>query len=163
MILQELVRYYDRKSRDPVPANRLPSIGLEDKDIPFVIEIESDGRVVQLRDTREMEGKKLRARSFLVPQGVKKTSGVAANLLWDSAAYVIGLDKVRKGKAEVTPHAAFRARIEALSSTARGDQGVRAVLAALGRSDWSVLHAHPAWSEIQETNPVMSFQLSGDV
>ena len=152
MILQELVRYYDRKSRDPVPANRLPSIGLEDKDIPFVIEIESDGRVVQLRDTREMEGKKLRARSFLVPQGVKKTSGVAANLLWDSAAYAIGLDKVRKGKAEVTPYAAFRARIEALPSTARGDQGVRAVLAALNRSDWSVLHAHSAWSEIQETN-----------
>ena len=52
MILQELVRYYDRKAGDPVPANRLPSIGLEDKEIPFVIEIASDGRVVQLRDTQ---------------------------------------------------------------------------------------------------------------
>ena len=31
------------------------------------------------------------AQSFLVPQGIKKASGVAANLLWDSAAYVIGL------------------------------------------------------------------------
>ena len=163
MILRELVRYYDRKSRDPVPANRLPCIGVEDKEIPFVIEITPDGRVVQLRDTREMEGKKPRARSFLVPQGVKKTSGVASNLLWDSAAYAIGLDKVRKGKAEVTPHAAFRARIEALPDAARSDEGVRAVLAALDHADWSVLHAHTAWSEIQETNPVMTFQLSGDV
>ncbi len=163
MILQELVRYYDRKSLDPHRARRLPSIGLEDKDIPFIIELSTDGRVVQLHDTRKMDGKKLRARSFLVPQGVKKTSGVAANLLWDSAAYVIGLDKPRKGKAEVTPHAAFRARIEALPEAARTDAGLRAVLAAIDRADWALIHAHPAWLEIQESNPVMTFQLSGDL
>ncbi len=163
MILQELVRYYDRKSRDADPAQRLPSLGLEDKDIPFVIELAANGRVVQLRDTRSLEGKKLRAQSFLVPQGVKKTSGVAANLLWDSAAYAIGLDKARKGKAEVTPHAAFRARIAALPEATQTDSGLRAVVAALDHADWSVLHAHPAWAEIQETNPVMSFQLTGDV
>ena len=163
MILQELVRYYDRKSRDPNPAQRLPSLGLEDKDIPFIIQLTPHGRVVQLRDTRSLEGKKLRAQSFLVPQGVKKTSGVAANLLWDSAAYAIGLDKARKGNADITPHAAFRARIEALSDTAQADAGLRAVLAALDCADWSVLHAHPAWAEIQETNPVISFQLTGDI
>ena len=38
MILQELVAYYDRKARDPDPAYRLPSVGLEDKDIPFIVE-----------------------------------------------------------------------------------------------------------------------------
>ena len=163
MILQELVRYYDRKSRDADPTQRLPCFGLEDKDIPFIIELTADGRVVQLRDTRRLEGKKLRAQSFLVPQGVKKTSGVAANLLWDSAAYVIGLDKARKGKAEVTPHAAFRARIANLPQAAQADEGLRAVNAALDLADWSVLHAHPAWPEIEETSHVMSFQLAGDL
>lgn len=163
MILQELVRYYERKSREADPAQRLPSLGLEDKDIPFIIEVAADGRVVQLRDTRRLDGKKLRAQSFLVPQGVKKTSGVAANLLWDSAAYVIGLDKVRKGKAEISPYAAFRARIADLSEAAQADEGLRAVTAALDLADWSVLHAHPAWPEIQETSPVMSFQLTGDL
>jgi CRISPR-associated protein Csd1 len=163
MILQELVRYYDRKSRSPDPAQRLPSLGLEDKDIPFVVELTEDGRVLQLRDTRSLDGKKLRAQSFLVPQGVKKTSGVAANLLWDSAAYAIGLDKARKGKAEITPHAAFRARIAALPEPAQADAGVRAVLAAIDRADWSALQAHPAWAEIQDPPPVMTFQLSGDV
>jgi CRISPR-associated protein Csd1 len=163
MILHELVRYYDRKSRDADPTQRLPSLGLEDKDIPFIIELAADGRVVQLRDTRRLEGKKLRAQSFLVPQGVKKTSGVAANLLWDSAAYVIGLDKARKGKAEVTPHAAFRARIADLPDDVQEDDGLRAVIAALDLADWSVLHAHPAWPEIQESSPVMSFQLTGDI
>jgi CRISPR-associated protein Csd1 len=163
MILQELVRYYDRKSRDPDPAQRLPNLGLEDKEIRFVIELATDGRVVQLRDTRRIEGKKQRDQSFLVPQGVKKTSGVAANLLWDSAPYVIGLEKPRKGTAEVTPHAAFRARIAALPEAAQADAGLIAVLAALDRADWSVLHAHAAWAEIRETSPVMTFQLSGDV
>ncbi len=163
MILQELVRYYDRKSRDVDPAQRLPSIGLEDKEIPFIIELAIDGRVVQLRDTRRLEGKKLQAQSFLVPQGVKKTSSVAANLLWDSAAYVIGLETGRKGKAEITPHSAFRARIAELPEHAQADIGLRAVSAALDLADWSVLHDHPAWPEIQENNPVMSFQLTGDL
>jgi CRISPR-associated protein Csd1 len=163
MILQELVHYYDRKACDPDPAKRLPSLGFADKNIPFVIELTSDGRVVQLRDTRSLDGKKPRAQSFLVPQGVKKTSGVAANLLWDSAAYAIGAERARKGNAEITPHAAFRARIAALPATAQADAGVQAVLAAIDRADWSALHTNVAWGEICETNPVMAFQLSGDV
>ena len=35
MILQELVRYYDRKALNPDPTQRLPGPGLEEKDIPF--------------------------------------------------------------------------------------------------------------------------------
>ena len=162
MILQELVRYYDRKARDPDPARRLPSFGLEDKEIRFIIEIAPDGRVNQLRDTQRIEGKKKRAQSFLVPQGEKKTSGVKANLLWDSAQYVIGLDRERKGKAEQTPQQAFRQRIEMLPAAALADEGIQAVLAALDRADWSVLLTHEAWAEIAESNPVMTFQLAGD-
>ena len=163
MILQELVRYYDRKARDPDPTQRLPSAGLEDKEIPFLIELAPDGRVLQLIDTRELVGKKLRARSFLVPLGEKKTSGIKANLLWDSAAYVIGLDTGRKNSAETSPQAAFRARIDALPEVARSDTGVRAVLAALDRADWSVLQAHPAWPDITAANLVMTFRLAGDL
>ena len=114
-------------------------------------------------DTRELAGKKLRARSFLVPLGEKKTSGIKANLLWDSAAYVIGLDTGRKTSAETSPQAAFRARIDALPEAARSDVGVRAVLAALGRADWSMLQAHPAWPEIVAANLVMTFRLAGDL
>jgi CRISPR-associated protein Csd1 len=162
MILQELVRYYDRKATDPDPSRRLPALGLEDKEIPFVIELTSDGHINQLRDTRSLDAKKLRARSFLVPQGEKKTSGVKANLLWDSAEYVIGLQRERKGKAELSPASAYRARIEALPETVKADAGIRAVLAALARADWTVLQGHEAWKEIEETNPVMTFQLAGD-
>ena len=162
MILQELVRYYDRKALDPDPARRLPSFGLEDKEIRFVIEITPDGRVNQLRDTQRVQDKRKRAQAFLVPQGEKKTSGVRANLLWDSAQYVIGLARERKGKDEVAPHQAFRQRIDELPASVLADEGIRAVRAALDRQDWSALQAHPAWPEIVETNPVMTFQLAGD-
>jgi CRISPR-associated protein Csd1 len=162
MILQALVDYYDRRSQDPNPARRLPAFGLEEKPIPFVIELEADGRARQLLDTRHPDGKFLRAQTFLVPQGEKKTSGVRANLLWDSAEYVIGLERGRKGGSETSPAQAFRSRIEALPVHVRGDEGVQAVLAALDRSDWSVLQAHPAWQDIKDGNPVMTFALRAD-
>jgi len=162
VILQALVDYYDRRCASRDVARRLPAFGLEDKPIPFVIELEADGGVRQLRDTRQPDGKRLRAQTFLVPQGEKKTSGVKANLLWDGAEYVIGLERARKGGGETTPAQAFRRRIESLAEPACDDAGVRAVLAALDRADWSVLHAHPAWAEIQESNPVMTFALAAD-
>ena len=162
MILQELVRYYDRKSRDPDPAGRLPAYGLEDKEIPFVIELTGDGSVVQLKDTRTPHGKRLRGRSYLVPCGEKKTSGVRANLLWDTASYAIGLQRERKSQSGPTPQAAFAARIDALPETVKQLPGVTAVSAALKRSDWTVLKAHSAWPEIEQTNPVMSFCLVGE-
>ena len=162
MILQALVDYYDRRCASSDPARRLPAFGLEDKPIPFVIELDADGHVLQLRDTRQPDGKRMRAQHFLVQQGEKKTSGIKANLLWDSAEYVIGLARDRKGGGDTTPAQAFRQRIESLPQDAIDDIGVRAVLAALDAGDWTALHAHPAWQEIELTNPVMTFALAAD-
>ena len=162
MILQALVDYYDRRCASSDPARRLPAYGLEEKAIPFVIELDLDGRVRQLRDTRQPDGTRLRAQTFLVPQGEKKTSGIKANLLWDSAEYVIGMKRERKSSGDVSPTRAFRQRIEALPAEALADAGVKAVLAALNRADWSVLQKHPAWTEIEQKNPVMTFALTTD-
>ncbi|MBP7627033.1 MAG: type I-C CRISPR-associated protein Cas8c/Csd1, partial [Zoogloea sp.] len=90
MILQALYDYYQRKCAAADAADRLPAYGFEEKEIPFVLEITTDGQLVQLRDTRSPEGKKKVGRRYLVPQGVKKTSGIAANLLWDNLEYVTG-------------------------------------------------------------------------
>lgn len=162
MILQALVQYYERRCASGDPSRRLPAFGLEHKAIPFVIELDDEGRLLQLRDTRQLDGKQRRAQTFLVPQGEKKTSGVKANLLWDSAEYVIGLARGRKAGAETTPAQAYRQRIEALPALARSDPGVQAVLAALDRADWSLVNGHPAWAEIQESNPVITFALARD-
>jgi len=162
MILQALNEYYRRKIDDPDPAKRLPAFGLEQKEIPFVLEITADGALVQLRDTRELVGKKKVGRSFRVPQGVKKTSGVAANLLWDSMEYVLGVDTRGKPERVVEQHAAFRARIDALPVRTREDDGIQAVLRFLSSIDRRRLEAEAVWSELLETNPVMSFLLYGD-
>jgi len=47
MILQALCNYYERKPE-------LPRLGFETKAIPFVIEINSAGQLVQIEDTRTL-------------------------------------------------------------------------------------------------------------
>jgi CRISPR-associated protein Csd1 len=162
MILQALHGYYRRKSTDPDPALRLPAFGLEDKPIPFVIEIASNGELVRLSDTREREGKKLVGRSEQVPKGVKKTSGVAANLLWDTLEYVLGVDTRGNAARVAEQHAAFRARIEALPSPALQDEGIQAVLRFLDHPQRTRIEQEPAWRDALETNAVMTFRLQGD-
>jgi CRISPR-associated protein Csd1 len=162
VILQALNELYERKRADPDPARRLPPFGFEEKQIPFVIEIDHSGRLVQIRDTRSPVGKKLVGRSFLVPQAVKRTVGVAANLLWDTAEYALGVDTRGKPERVAEQHAAFVARIEDLAAEAKDDPGARAVLGFLERLPSESLAAQAVWDEIRRDNPVVSFQLQGD-
>lgn len=163
MILQALDAYYRRKQTDPDVARRLPAFGLEDKEIPFVLEIDAHGRLIEIADTRNDQGKRKVGRRFLVPQGVKKTSGIAANLLWDTTEYVLGIDTRGKPERVVEQRAAFRGRIEALPDEARQDIGVRAVLAFLDAQNLQALERNPSWAEIRAANPILSFRLHGDL
>ena len=163
MILQALADYYRRKQADPDPSQRLPAYGFEEKEFPFILEIDGEGRLVQILDTRSGEGKKKTAQRFLVPKAVKKTSGVAANLLWDTAEYVLGIDTRGKPERVAAQHAAFRARIDALPAEAQADAGIVAVRAFLDGIDFDALTACPAWEEINTTNPLLSLRRHGDV
>lgn len=163
MILQALNDYYRRKCDDPDPAQRLPVFGLEQKEIPFILEINAEGELLQLRDTRDLQGKKKIARVFRVPMGIKKTSGVAANLLWDTLEYVLGVDTKGKPERVAEQHAAFQARIAALPDAAREDAGIQAVMRFLQHIDLAQLERQPAWAEAVESNAVLSFRLQGDM
>ena len=163
MILQALNDYYRRKCDDPDPAQRLPLFGLEQKEIPFLLEINAKGELLQLRDTREQQEKKKVASVFRVPIGIKKTSGVAANLLWDTLEYVLGVDTKGKPERVALQHAAFRARIAALPAAARADAGIQAVQRFLDNIDLAQLERQPAWADALETNAVLSFRLQGDL
>ena len=163
MILQALVEYYDRKATDPDSA--LAPAGFEWKEIPFVLELTPDGNVEQIIDTREFQGKKLIARRFLVPQSVKKTSGVAANLLWETAEYVLGFDRKGNPERSKLQRDAFVRRIESLPIKAKSDAGLVALLGFLGNAE-SVSNIEQKFperfAEIKETNPVVSFRLVGE-
>ncbi len=163
MILQALNDYYRRKCDDPDPAQRLPMFGLEQKEIPFLLEISPEGELLQLRDTRELNGKKKVARVFRVPLGIKKTSGVAANLLWDTLEYVLGVDTKGKPERVAEQHAAFRARIAALPDATREDAGIQAVTRFLDHVTLAQLERQPAWADALESNAVLSFRLQGDL
>ncbi|MDD2690433.1 MAG: type I-C CRISPR-associated protein Cas8c/Csd1 [Simplicispira sp.] len=176
MILQALSDYYRRKCDDPDPAQRLPVFGLEQKEIPFILEISAEGELLQLRDTREIQDKKKVARVFKVPMGIKKTSGVAANLLWDNAEYVLGVpdtkkleeSKLKDKESEYRERlkqmqASFVAKIQALSTTALQDAGIIAVLKFLQSANTERLECQPGWGDVLATNPVLSFRLHGDL
>ena len=163
MILQVLHGYYERRMRDPDPARRLPATGLEEKEIPFVLELARDGRLVAVTDTRTAVGKKKTARRYLVPQGVKRASGVAANLLWDTAEYVLGLDTRGKPERVVQQTAAFRLRIDAMALLAPDDAGLEAVQHFLANGPLVAAQADPLWAEIAEGNPLLTFRLAGDL
>lgn len=155
MILQALCDYYERKPD-------LPRLGFETKAIPFVIEINAAGQLVQIEDTRTIEGKKKIARNFLVPQGAKKTSGIAANLLWDNTEYVLGITSTGKPDRVQEQHAAFTAKLDVLAEKS-GDAGLQAVRTFLQAPDKARLENDPLWPEILEVNPVMTFRLNGDL
>lgn len=161
MILQALNDYYHRKG---ATGDGLPAFGLEQKEIPFLLEITATGELVQLIDTRTPNEKKKKvAQTFKVPQGVKKTSGVAANLLWDNLEYVLGVDTKGKPERVAEQYAAFRKRIHDLPESAQADAGIQAIAQFFAHFDVALMERESAWKEIVETNPVMSFRLHGDV
>ncbi len=175
MIIQALNRYYERRQADPDPEGRLPSFGLEAKEIGFVLELDRQGLLVGISDLRRVLGNRKVGTEHLVPKGVKKTSGIAANLLWDNAEYVLALPDVKKlealqskdkGKAHAYTErlqqmqTAFRSRIIALPAQAQADAGIQAVLAFLDSDALAQVKAIEAFGEIAATNPVVSFRLA---
>ncbi len=175
MILQALHDYYLRRQADVDPSRRLPAFGLEQKEISFILEVDEGGQLHAIIDARQMSGKKKIGTSFLVPKGVKKTSGVAANLLWDNAEYVLALPDTKKmdlarskGGADdylarlVEMQNAFRERISTLPEPAQSDPGLRGVLAFLDANPAEQVGRFEAYAEIAATNPVLTFRLIDD-
>lgn len=156
MILQALKEYYDRKAEDP--DSGIAPLGWERKEIPFLIVLNKDGSLVRVEDTQELVNKKKRARIFLVPQSVKRSSGVAANLLWDNVEYATGV--VCKGKADrvAAQHAAFVERLSELSDC----PSVEPVRAFLSKLDFrEQLAKCPEWNEAVEGCAFVAFKLLG--
>lgn len=158
MILQALNEYYERKAADP--ESGIAPEGFEYKEIPFVLVLDKVGTLVNVEDTRQETNKKLRARSFLVPQGEKRSSGIKANLLWDNVEYVLGL--VVKGKPErvAQQHQAFIERVESLRL--EHDAGIRAVLGFLRNSPQSAFAGNEYADDILNRNPFITFRLHTD-
>ncbi|EGO64861.1 type I-C CRISPR-associated protein Cas8c/Csd1 [Acetonema longum] len=157
MILQALKEYYDRKASDP--ESDIAPEGWEKKEIPFIIVLDHAGNLMQIEDTREGEGKKKRAKAFLVPQAEKKTSGIAANLLWENAGYVLGIATKGNNERAIKQKNAF---IDRLTNELGDIKVVQAVIAFLTNVTEERLSQEECWQEISASNPNLSFRMSAD-
>ncbi len=156
MILHALQDFYVRKADEP--GSKIAPLGWEHKEIPFIIVLSENGDFVGIEDTREGEGKSKRAKSFLVPQGVKRSSGIKANLLWDVAGYVFGLDLKGNPRRALEQKEAFIDRLEA----ELGDLPiVQRIVTFLRRVSLEELKTQDSWDEIVKTNPNLSFRFRG--
>lgn len=154
MILQALKAYYDRKAADP--ASDIAPLGWEWKEIPYLIVLDRDGNLVNVEDTQEKVGKKLRARTFVVPQSVKRASGVASYFLWDNVEYVTGVNCKAGNQAKVDErHAAFMTRLEPF----REIPAIRAVYEFLSSAEGvAQLERFEAWKDARESCAFVAFR-----
>lgn len=156
MILQSLNAYYDRLRAE----GTVQSTGFQDKEIRWIVSLAADGRFAGLTRTGEEKGK---GKKFAVPVEVKRTVGIAANLLWDNAEYVFGIPRpglTDKQSAKVpNRHADFLARLRKLPAD---DPGVAAVRRFLESGDWSAIKQAEGWDALIEDNANISFRLEGD-
>ena len=157
MILQALQQYYQRKTDGNTA--ELSLFGFERKSIPVIIELNDDAQMVQLR---VVDAKKTPENcEYTVPQTVKKTAGIKANLFWDNAEYVLGVDTRSKPERVKKQHQTFIERIEQLEEPAASDKGVLVVLHYLNNLDINSFHNNPHW-ELLQKNPNISFKLQSD-
>lgn len=98
MILQALTRHYE----DLLARGDIAASGWGPAKISFALCLSADGELTQVIPTmHEVEAGKrtvLRPQEITLPAVVKRSSGIAANFLWDNSAYLLGTDQ--KGKPE---------------------------------------------------------------
>ena len=95
-MLRALVRRYESL----VEKGKVPRLGWSIAKISFALQLDSEGRLVQIFDLRheETRGKKrvLVPTDKLVPEQTKKSSGIVSQFLCENSTYFLGVDN--KGK-----------------------------------------------------------------
>lgn len=118
MILQALVGFYEQLAAER--PEKIARVGWCSRQVAFMLELTPDGELVNVIPAVEKRG-----WAMMVPEQVKRTVGVAANLLCDNATYLLGIDS--KGKPERARqcfeaakerHLAFLRELESPAATA---------------------------------------------
>lgn len=147
MILQSLYRYYEILLKDPEAEISPP--GYSAANVSFALNLSAKGELLDIFPfvTRFFDGKKERERNsrrMVVPEQVKRSSGVSSNFLCDNTAYVLGISDKDSEKPEYG-HERFEAfrkhNIEKLSKV--NSVNARAVVAFLENHDPRTAREHP--------------------
>ena len=161
MILHSLAEYYARKiAAEP---GSLPPRGFERKEIPFLLIVDEEGGVVDFFDTRELKGKKKVGKEYVAPASIARGSEIAANSLWDTVEYALGVAR-EDGDAEkvAARHAAFVEKVKEIDKRiSKPLPGMRAVLRFLRNPDLAAIEKSDsdAWLEARKNNSNLTFAL----
>jgi CRISPR-associated protein Csd1 len=152
--LQALAARYDGLASK----GEVPAYGYSLERISHALVLSSSGDLLDVQSLQDLTGKKPQPRPILVPQAIKRTSGVASNFLWDKTSYVLGVSGKAGGRV-AQEHMAFKALHEELL-VGTDDAGLRALLAFLGAWTPERFAAPPFSADMLDTNLV--FRLDGD-
>lgn len=85
MILQALVGFYEQLAKEH--PEKIARVGWCSRQVAFMLVLSSEGELVNVIPSDEKRG-----WTMMVPEQVKRTVGVAANLLCDNATYLLGIE-----------------------------------------------------------------------
>jgi CRISPR-associated protein Csd1 len=152
MILQALTRYYDILSKDP--ESEIAPPGYSSVGVSFALNISAQGELLDVFPLFEQVqmGKKMveRSRRMIMPEQVKKTSGISSNFMCENSAYILGI--ADKGDADfgIKRFEAF-CKLHQELLTKADSENARAVLAFLENYDPAKGREHPAIAPNLET------------
>ena len=159
MILKALYDYYHR-------SGDLPVLGMELKEIGFIIVIDKYGNFLRFEDRRI---DKKSAQKFLVKKSVGRSSAPVANFLYDNSQYVFGYSD--KGDMENMRKyfEVFKAKVEEIYDVFSDNAALKAVY-AFYRQDPSIMveimQNDPLWTDIiknlNKKYSIFSFLIEGD-
>ncbi len=165
MILQELVRYYDRQRS--LPESDIAPPGWIRRPVDYVLVLHADGTCLDLQQLYTLEKGKRIGGSELLPsigkQALKHTnSGKDANLLWDNASFVLGVGS--RGPLKL---GSFVQTIEQWfpQSSDPGITAVRTFLDSLQQQPGKALELVDRFgvrADFDERDPVLAFRLADD-
>lgn len=158
MILKALAEFYQRLADDP--KSEIAPPGFEFKAIDFLVVLNEHGSFENLRDIREEVGRNRKGRVSLVPKGGKRSANIEANLLWDNAAYVFGINRKTPDRGQKQLEAFVKKIKETFDGCA--DTGIQAVLGFLEERNFDPVFRNPVWHDVEESDGTISFVLAGE-
>ena len=165
MILQSLVKYYDRLNNDPDVD--IPSFGYSKEKISFCLVINEEGKLLQVKDLRIMPEKgKAKPKLLSVPK-LKGRSGKnpPPYFLWDNTKYILGVERNAQKNSEQFAvktqdrFEAFRAFHNTYEST---DVGYQALLKFLETWDSESIESISNIEDILNDTGNLVFQLDSE-
>lgn len=163
MILQTLKEYYDRKASDP--GSEIAPEGFEKKGLEFLIVINVNGELIGIEDNRELVGKKLKAKLFMLPRSKVRTGPNAyatTFFLWDHIGYVVG--QPSDDKKSLKQHKTWLDSLENLPNELKADVGVKAIINFYKNDGVKKIIITPEFQEcLKAMQCNMTFRLDSDM